>query len=191
MRIVLLGLILLAIFCVPQSAHAQVHRCVGADGEPVFTDQPCATQEPSLGAIDSANGVVSTSSSDAVLNGERIQSLSATSCPHSPQALRDRIALAFNSDDPNTLAGLIDWRGYDRSSANARLREFKRWLQQPLAGIQFNGPPDPSGAQPGDADYAPPAPSGLTVSTQPHGDEVPSSRSFGVMQRGGCWWLSF
>ncbi len=185
----LLPLVAFAILCIAHTAHAQVHRCLGADGELVFTDQPCGTQEQSLDAANYANGVAP-AASGGVTGIDTVQ-LAATGCPSSPQALRDRIALAFNSDDPNALAGLIDWRGYDRSSANARLREFKRWLQQPLAGIQFDGATDPSGAQPGDADYAAPNPTGITVLTQPRGDDVPSSRSFGVMRRGGCWWLSF
>jgi hypothetical protein len=185
------GLVLFAVFCVMHPAYAQVHRCLGASGEPVFTDQPCGTQEPSIGVADSADGAAP---ADEVVTGNAngVQGAGTNAaCPRSPQALRERIALAFNGDDPNALAGLIDWRGYDRHGANARMREFGRWVKQPLIGVQFNGPPDPSGALPDDADYAAPDPWGVTVLTQPRGEDFTRSRNFGVMQRGGCWWLSF
>lgn len=183
---------LFAMFFLAHRAHAQVHRCLGANGEPVFTDQPCGAQEPSIDAGQSANGVAPVSSSGAAITASGAQSAGTNaSCPRSPQALRDRIALAFDRDDPNALSGLIDWRGYDRSGASARLREFNDWLKQPLSGIQFNGPPDPSGAQPGDADYVQTRPWSVAVTTQPRGEDRADTRDFGVMQRGGCWWLSF
>lgn len=185
-------LVLLAIFCVVHPAHAQVHRCIGANGEPVFTDQPCGAQEPSIGVADAVDGTAAPGPGGAVRNANGVQSAGTiAACPRSAQALRDRITLAFNSDDPNALAGLIDWRGYDRHGANARMREFEHWLKQPLIGVEFNGPPDPSGALPSDADYAAPDPWGVTVLTQPRGEDFTQSRSFGVMQRGECWWLSF
>ncbi len=188
----LLGLVLLAIFCAMHSADAQVHRCIGSSGEPVFTDQPCGTQEPSIGVADSANGIAAADAGGVVRDTNGVQSAGTNAaCPRSPQALRERIAVAFNGDDPNALAGLIDWRGYDRHGANARMREFERWLKQPLIGVEFNGPPDPSGALPDDADYTAPDPWGVTVLTQPRGEDFTQSRNFGVMQRGGCWWLSF
>ena len=193
MRIVLFpALLLLAIFCVMRPAQAQVHRCIGANGEPVFTDQPCGAQEPSIGRGDSANGIAPAVAGGVTSNANGVQSAGTNAvCPRSPQALRERIALAFNSDDPNALAGLIDWRGYDRHSATNRMREFKQWLKQPLIGVELNGPPDPSGALPGDSDYAAPDPWSVTVLTQPRGEDFTNSRNFGVMQRGGCWWLSF
>ncbi|MBS0431270.1 MAG: DUF4124 domain-containing protein [Proteobacteria bacterium] len=180
------ALALLALTCVAHPAHAQVHRCIGANGEPVFTDQPCgAAGSSSSGA--SANGIApAAATAPSSLGGD-----ASAACPASPQALRDRIAAAFAGRDPNLIAGMIDWRGYDRDGATARLRDFAHWLQQPLTGIRFEGPPDPSGAQSGDADYAPPSPTGVTVTTQPRGDETATTRSFGISKSGGCWWLGF
>lgn len=178
-------LALTASLFLPRLAHADVHRCIGANGEPVFTDQPCGTQDHSPGA--SANGVASVETASAPASGN----LASAACPATPQALRDRIAAAFTSKDPNLIAGMLDWRGFDHDSAGASMRGLRDWLKQPLAGIQFQGPPDPSGAQPGDADYTAPDPTGVTVTTQPRGDEAPASRSFGIAKSGGCWWLSF
>ena len=68
-----------------------------------------------------------------------------------------------------------------RHGANARMREFERWLKEPLIGVEFNGPPDPSGALPDDADYTAPDPWGVTVLTQPSGLECVVSNPTGTM----------
>lgn len=186
MRLIALSILALAASLFgPRLAHADVHRCMGANGEPVFTDQPCGTQDQSPGA--SANGLAPVETASASAAGN----LASAACPASSQALRDRIAAAFADHDPNLIAGMLDWRGFDHDSASASMRELRDWLKQPLASIRFQGPPDPSGAQPGDADYNAPNPTGVTVTTQPRGDEASASRSFPVTQRGGCWWLGF
>ncbi|HXS72408.1 MAG TPA: hypothetical protein VN725_00030 [Rhodanobacteraceae bacterium] len=193
MRAMLLfSLLGLSLLCVAHNARAQIHRCMGAQGEPVFTDQPCGAAELSVGVASSTtDSELPTESHAAGINhGAQL----AASCPRSPQQVRDRIAVAFSDDNPNALAGLFDWRGFDHDSADARLREFRRWLKRPLAGVQFSGAPDPSGAQPGDADYDVQAPSGVTVLTQSGGNAegaTPDARSFGMANRGGCWWLMF
>lgn len=201
---------LFALLCVPRVAHAQVNVCIGAGGERVYTDQPCASAVvPSAVSRDTDSG-----GGSGYLNA---------SCPASPEELRNRIAGAFGSDDPNILSGLLLWGGVDHQTASARMRDFKRWLQRPLVGVTISGasappplrPPDdpfdendsafhdalPSDAgsgdpQPGDADYAPRHPNGLTVLTQTHGgnlddDSGPNARRFGMVDKGGCWWLTF
>lgn len=205
----LIVFVLFALACVPRAAHAQVNACLGAHGERVYTDQPC------IGAV-----VPSAVSRDTD-SGSDSGYLNAT-CPASPEELRNRIAGAFGSDDPNVLSGLLLWSGVDHQTASARMRDFKRWLQRPLVGVNFSGistspatsPDDPFGdnnhafhdplprdassgdPQPGDADYAPRHPNGLTVLTQTRGgnfddDSGPNTRRFGIVDRGGCWWLTF
>ncbi len=210
MRIlVLIVFTLFALACMPRATHAQVNACLGAHGERVYTDQPC------IGAA-----VPSAVSRDTDSSGGS-DYLNAT-CSASPEELRNRIAGAFGSDDPNILSGLLLWSGVDHQTASARMRDFKRWLQRPLVGVNFSGasaPPTtapdnpfddgdpafddplPSDAssgdpQPGDADYAPRHPNGLTVLTQTRGgnlddDSGPSARRFGMVDKGGCWWLTF
>lgn len=190
MRALLLLVFVIPLLCFARGAQAQIHRCIGPQGEPVFTDQPCGSAELSVdvtsGNLDH-DDLANAASTAHAGTGTRI----AATCPRSPQQVRDRIAVAFNDNNPNALAGLFDWRGFSHTSANARLKDFSRWLKHPLIGVQFSGPPDPSGAQPGDADYAPSDPSSLTVLTQSSGDPAPQTRSFGVVEKGGCWWLMF
>ena len=217
----LLALILCSIPCAARAA--QVNACIGAHGERVYTDQPCGAQETSLAPGESANGVASADYGGAARNARGIQGAGTVAeCPRSPQSLRDRVAGAFSSDDPNALSGVLLWRGVSRAEAEARMRGFKRWLQSPLVGVDFSGsaaaPPAsassggdparqgsvaaPSGdgiadaAQPGDAAGAPQRPDALTVLTQPRGgaaddSAAPDARSFGMVDQGGCWWLTF
>ena len=190
MRTLWLLTLLVPLLCFARGAQAQVHRCIGAQGEPVFTDQPCGSAELSVdlasGNFD-RNDPANASSSGSAGTGTAI----AATCPRSPQQVRERIAVAFNDNNPNALAGLFDWRGFSHQSADARLKDFIQWLKHPLVGVQFSGAADPSGAQPEDADYTAANPTGLTVLTQSSGELAPDARSFGVMQKGGCWWLSF
>ncbi|HET7931310.1 MAG TPA: DUF4124 domain-containing protein [Rhodanobacteraceae bacterium] len=172
------SLCMLALLACASSAHAQVYRCVGAQGEPVFSGEPCGTPAPAESAVGPAHSF-------------------AGICADSPQALQDEIAKAFTRHDVNRLAGLILWGGYDQASARATLQSLKAWLQQPLAGIAVvyaTGPPvaanfpDTAGgavAAPAPPSAAAPVPSGFRVST------TDDTRDFGITQSGGCWWLTF
>lgn len=185
--------------CAPL-AHAQVYRCIGAHGEPVFSGQPCGTPAPRRS--DGASATTGT------FGGV---------CPASPGELRQAINDAFQDDDVNLLSGLILWQGIDQASARATLRSLADWLKQPLAGIadvSAAGPPPGYAGQappyaagiPGPAAgtaastyaagmpaaatsaAAPPPLIGFRVST---GGGDGSTRDFGLAQSGGCWWLTF
>lgn len=169
-----LGCVLALLACAPL-AHAQVYRCVGAQGEPVFSGEPCGTPAPAESAAGPAHAA-------------------AGVCAKSAEALRDEIGRAFTRHDVNRLAGIILWTGFDQASARATLQSFKAWLQEPLAGIAVayaTGPPaahsvpPPAGTTDSPAASTPAQPIGFQVSTA--GD----TRDFGVTQSGGCWWLTF
>lgn len=174
--------------CVPlaYAQHAQpVYRCIGPHGEPVFSGQPCRTPAPTPGTSTPVQG-----------------SGFSAACAASPEALRQAIAGAFAARDVNQLAGLILWRGMDQSSARATLHSLAAWLKQPLTGVAFmraTGPPfADSGAEPSpgpsSGEPASPSsvaalpPSGLNVST---GGVDGTTRDFGLVESGGCWWLTF
>lgn len=188
MRALLLLVLIAPLLCIAPRARAQIHRCTGEQGEPVFTDQPCGSAALAV-TLSSGNAGLDAQSSAAGMadDGTRF----AGTCPDSPEQVRERIEIAFDGDNPNALSGLFDWRGFSRRGADATLKEFRRWLKHPLVGVEFSGAADPSSAQPGDADYSPDAPSGLTVLTQSPGSATPEARSFRMTERGECWWLSF
>lgn len=160
----------------------QIYRCIGAQGEPVFSGQPCGTPAPPSGAALAARG-----------GGF------GSVCAGSPQALRQAIAGAFEAHDVNRLAGLILWHGMDQASARGTLRSLAAWLKQPLAGIAIAyaaGPPfaDDGPVPPSTADD--PA-SGSSMSQPPTGFDISTgggdgdTRNFGITEFGGCWWLTF
>ena len=181
---------LLALLACAPLLHAQtaqpVYRCIGAHGEPVFSGQPCGTPAPTPATSTAPQGT----------------SFSAV-CAASPEALRQAITGAFATRDVNQLAGLILWRGMDQSSARATLRALAAWLKQPLTGVAFmhaTGPPplaDASAGPPPVASMSEPAgtssaptppPTGFDVST---GGVDGTTRDFGLLESGGCWWLTF
>ena len=182
-------LCLLALFACASLAHAQhaqpVYRCIGVHGEPVFSGQPCGTPAPAPGTSASVQGA----------------GFSAV-CAASPEALRQAIAGAFAARDVNQLAGLILWRGMDQGSARTTLRSLAAWLKQPLTGVAFTRAADPpfadthsgpppvttSGEPAGTSSVAASPPTGFDVST---GGVDGTTRDFGLVESGGCWWLTF
>jgi hypothetical protein len=174
--------LLLLAACAPL-AHAQVYRCVGAQGEPVFSGQPCGTPMPAASAATPARH-----------NGFGAE------CAATPQALQQSVAEAFAGHDVNRLAGLIDWQDIDQASARIALHALSEWLKQPLAGIAIAyaaGPPPvvqapaPTAAAPvaaGSSAFVPAPPIGVEISTSGGNG---STRDFGVVVSGGCWWLTF
>jgi hypothetical protein len=182
-------LCLLALLACAPFAHAQraqpVYRCIGPHGEPVFSGQPCGTPAPAPGTSAPVQGA----GSGAV-------------CAASPEALRQAIAGAFATRDVNQLAGLILWRGMDQGSARATLRSLATWLKQPLTGIASTraaGPPF-VGTDPGPppaASTGEPASASSAVASPPTGFDVSTggvdgaTRDFGLVESGGCWWLTF
>ena len=182
-------LCLLALLACAPLAHAQhdqpVYRCIGPHGEPVFSGQPCGTPAPAPGT-------------SAFVQGTSFSAVCATS----PEALRQAIASAFAARDVNQLAGLILWQGMDQNAARTTLRSLAAWLKQPLTGIAFTrvaGPPfvdtdsrPPPVASAGEPDSASSVaaspPTGFGVST---GGVDGTTRDFGLIESGGCWWLTF
>lgn len=182
-------LCLLALLACAPLAHAQhtqpVYRCIGPHGEPVFSGQPCGTPAPAPGT-------------NAPVQGTGFSAV----CAGSPEALRQAIAGAFAARDVNQLAGLILWRGMDQGSARATLRSLAAWLKQPLTGIAFtratglplaDTDPDPplaaTTSEPASASsVTSPPPTGFDVST---GGVDGATRDFGLVESGGCWWLTF
>ncbi|HEX5961187.1 MAG TPA: DUF4124 domain-containing protein [Rhodanobacteraceae bacterium] len=168
-------LCLIALLACAPLTRAQVYRCIGAHGEPVFSGQPCGAPAPPpvTGAAGSNFGGV---------------------CAASPEELRQSLAQAFSGHDVNRLAGFILWQGMDQASARVTLQSLAAWLQQPLTGIATayaTGPPLMASAPPPVA-----GPTGTaSASAPPIGFEVATgdgaTRDFGISEFGGCWWLTF
>ena len=191
----------LVLLLLPLCAMAQdgIHRCIGADGNPVFTDQPCAALQ--------ATPVNTPPASTKPLVAQAVSTIPTTtpppvSCATSVAVLRQGMIDAFAARDPNRLAGLMIWNGYGRDAVVADIRSLGSLMQRPLldigtaSEIEDSPPPsdDPLFTSPAaDATQSPAASGGdqqLVVRTA-SGDASGVAREtrFSVVKRSGCLWL--
>jgi hypothetical protein len=180
----------LLLFLLPAGAalaQGAIHRCVDANGAPVFTDRTCASLHatPVPPAAPAGAAPVTT-----------VAAPSTTLCAASMDSLKQAVIKAFAARDPNRLAGLMLWGGYGSHAVVADIRTLGQLMRQPLLGIRLVGgdaPPDgardeaapASGADGDDATL----PSALVVSTAAEGGGVPQQTYFQVTPRAGCLWL--
>lgn len=173
-------LCLLALVACAPFAHAQIYRCIGAHGEPMFSGRPCGPPAPPPGQVSATQG-----------------SGFGSVCAGSPQELRHAIAQAFADHDVNRFAGLVLWRGMNQASAQATLRSLAAWLKQPLSGIAIVSAAGPPFADTGPSPAASAGDQAGSAVAQATGFEISTgggdghARDFGVTEFGGCWWLTF
>jgi hypothetical protein len=185
--------LLLLLSCLPLAAWAQdgIHRCVGSDGNPLFTDQPCAALNatpvvsPPRDSAPATTGPVSPGTPPPVL------------CAATVADLRQSVVDAFSTRDPNRLAGLMLWGGYGHEAVVADIRSLGGLMQRPLLDVG-QGDEDATGGNAGPdgagTSAPPPAPSvegrQLVVRTAADdGSGQPRETRFDVVRRSGCLWL--
>lgn len=172
----------------PAAAQTAIHRCIGADGSPVFTDQPCATlnatpvNPPARAAADTGLAA------PPIL------------CAANRQDLRQAVIDAFADRNPNRLAGLMLWSGYGHAAAVADIRSLAALMREPLLDIDPGdepAPARPAGTDALDDPFAiatPPAPPPTSHQLVLHtagndGSGTPHERRFDIVRRAGCLWL--
>lgn len=186
--------LILLIFLLPLCAMAQeggIHRCIGSDGNPLFTDQPCAALQATP---------VNTPPATPKPQGP-LDIATATpppvSCATSVTDLRQGMTDAFAARDPNRLAGLMIWNGYGRDAVVANIRSLGTLMQRPLLDIGTAGASDdPPAADNGDATGPSPTSRPATDSDElivhtasGDGSGIPRETRFTVVRRSGCLWL--
>lgn len=184
---------LLALLCLvvlvqvaPAAAQTPIHRCIGADGSPVFTDQPCAALQASPVTAVPGAGPNATSGPPPVL------------CAGNIDVLRQSVLDAFARGDANRMAGLMLWDGYGHGAAIADIRSLTDAMKQPLLGADI---PDQSAPAPAPAssladpfsmDIPPIRPrDGSQLVLHLAGGDGDSLRElrFNVVRQAGCLWL--
>lgn len=167
-------------------AQAQVHRCVNAMGEMVYTDRRCedvgATERlapaATLGRQSQLRGVCS----------RRLRDLVTT------------VQLAVDSKDANMLASVYDWTGMSTSGGYALMERLEQIAQRPLLDILPIYPrPAPILAADGSVvddnldGYYPQAtrrtPTGLQLLQTFSNGHTASRTVFGLRKKMGCWWV--
>ncbi len=166
------------------AAQNPIHRCIGANGSPVFTDQPC----------DSMQATSVTAVAKAADTTEPASPLPVT-CATGIGQLRQSVIDAFASHDANRLAGLMLWGGYDSSAVVADIRSLAALMRYPLLdlGPGDNPAPGASAADPFAPDPPPAAP-GPARQLVLHvagndADGSPRELRFDIVRRSGCLWL--
>jgi len=156
-----IALLLLLCLALPAAAQTAIHRCVGTDGRPVFSDQPCATiGATSLLPPPSAASSVSAGPSAGLL------------CAKDIGELREGMAQAFAARSANRIGGLVLWDGHGSAGAVEDLRAIDSLVRQSLVALEGG-----EGA-------------GIDAVTTPPGSEGPTRRAhFAVVRDAGCLWL--
>lgn len=190
----------LLLLMLPLGALAQegIHRCIGPDGNPLFTDQPCAALQ--------ATPVTTPPASTQPPQGDLAATLTApapVSCATTVAELRQGMLQAFAARNPNRLAGLMLWNGYGRDAVVADIRSLGNLMQRPLLDIGEAGDDPEAVSQTSGSDDLgtppvaaanPPAPRGgngqLVVRTaNDDGSGASRETRFDVVRRSGCLWL--
>jgi len=167
-------------------AQGAIHRCVDANGNPVFTDRTCA----SLHATPVMPNAVVPAPTGSAPPGPP-----TTLCAATLPALKQAVIDAFASRDPNRLAGLMLWGGYGRQAVVADIRSLGQLMRQPLLGIRVTGGDDAADddtpASTAGIERASPAATtpALVLSTSDDAGGPPRQATFPVMARAGCLWL--
>lgn len=184
-------LLLLLLFCLSLDARAQdgIHRCVGPEGTPLFTDQPCAALQATPVAPPHHAEASATETPVAATTPPPVL------CAGTVAALQQSVLDAFATHDPNRLAGLMLWSGYGREGVVADIRSLGSLMQRPLLSVGPTHGDAADGAEnPAGIDAAPPVPSEdehqLVVRTAADdGSGQARETRFEVVRRSGCLWL--
>lgn len=193
------------LFLLPLCAFAQagIHRCIGADGNPLFTDQPCAAlQATPVNTPPPAPRSPVTQEGPTLPGPAAPTAPAGITCATSVGELRQTLVDAFATRDPNRLAGLMIWNGYGQNAVVADIRSLGTLMQRPLLDVSAASddddapPPTPATSSPdATAATAPPRPASpgtdqLVVHTAASdGTGVPHETRFSVVRRAGCLWL--
>lgn len=168
---------------------ARIHRCIGENGEPTFSDSKCASPEDQGAALPQ-----SAAPADPTAAPSRMPAMTQT-CARSPEDLRARVATAFAAKNGVGLSGLFLWDGFGQGSAMAPLRELASLIAEPLISVDIE-----AYARLRDRDrYYDPLydsredePLELVIRTLAEQERrVPyeATSRFGLVENGGCWWL--
>ena len=183
--------LLLALAAAQVEAQASIHRCLGADGIPVFTDQPCAALDATPVARPTP---LPAPDADTAAAASALPTTPATLCASNLAELKRAVIDAFASGNVNRLAGLMLWRGYGRKAAVADISALKRAMREPLLDFDPQPPssssfaPTPSITSP--SAPAPPREDLLVLHTAGNdGSGQPHTLRFQIVRRSGCLWL--
>jgi hypothetical protein len=192
----LLLLLLLPISAV--KAQGDIHRCMGADGIPVFTDRVCA--DVNAKPVMPAPAPSMSPASSASVSAAPLQAPAIT-CAADLKQLKQAVIDAFAERNPNRLAGLTLWNGDGKDEVVADIRYFKRLMAHPLIEVKSTSDAASTSNDEDEADASALALSASPNPTPAHGEALivqtesddgsgaTMQTRFDVVHRSGCVWL--
>lgn len=187
MRLFLLAsAILFSLWLLPATAQEGVHRCIGPDGTPLFTDQPCAALKAT--PVQAAPKTTTAPAPNAPVPSAPPPIL----CAATVAELRQSVTDAFATRDPNRLAGLMLWEGAGRGAVVSDIRSLSALMKRQLLDFgEQNAAEQAAGNDPDAASTpAPPTEHQLVVHTSSDdASGVPKETRFDIVRRSGCLWL--
>lgn len=186
------------LWSLPAAAQNPIHHCISAQGQPVFTDQPCAALQAS--PVQAA--------APTVTRHAQLDPLPIL-CAADDAQLRQAVIDAFAHRNANRMAGLMLWGGYGEQAAVADIRSLTTVMREPLLDIRIGT--GPAGAKAGDDGEAQAASTPNPVDALAAAAPVPQDASAGraqlilhttqsdgsnprglhfeIVARAGCRWL--
>ena len=178
-------------------AHAQdgrIHRCIGENGEPTFSDQKCSTLKATIAPEVPARAADQTGSS-AIFTSQSSAPTITQTCAISAEDLRDRVAGAFQTANAVGFSGLFLWDGFGQGSAIEPLRDLAALIREPLISINLDSTlqfREPDQYRPRNERYEGDALYEIvirTVGEQERNVPFESVRHYEMREQAGCWWL--
>ncbi len=168
----------------PLPAHASgLHRCVDANGGPIFSDQPCED----LGAKVRSEAAPA---SGAASTGR----LHVRSCARTPDGLLRGLKIALATGDVNQLSAFYHWPGIGSAEADEILKRMQEIVARPLVSAELvrTHPPPETAGDPINASAPPIAATAIElVQLRSSSDNTQVRMNFALIQYVDCWWLHF
>ncbi|HET9033267.1 MAG TPA: hypothetical protein VFN25_10210 [Dokdonella sp.] len=186
--------VLLAICSMARAQDQRIHRCIGENGEPTFSDQKCSALKASPAPAMPAATPDQTGNQHDPLTRYAVPPTTQT-CAISAEDLRNRVVAAFATANGVSLSGLFLWEGFGQVSAIAALRDLARLIGEPLISVDVESTlqfrerdryRDRNDRYAGDELHE------LVIRTVGEQDRnVPyeSVRRYDMREQSGCWWL--
>lgn len=176
-------LLLLFMLIASPARAADVHRCIGADGNAIFTDKKCED----IGAqVRQAPA-----NQDAGATGH----LGARGCARTLESLQVGLKAALYSDDVNRLAAFYHWPGISSAASVGILSRLQTIVERPLTAINLIGARpalDAGGFRIVASERSVLRASGIEiVQARSANDPTELRTQFALTQNAGCWWVQF
>lgn len=199
-----LGWLILLSWALPCMAQTDIHHCIDANGQALFSDQTCAANQATVFKPTEKPVVSPLETPD---DGTAATSLSAPTEPTEPppilcaatfKKLRRSVIEAFAHRNPNRMAGLMLWNGYGSETAVANIRSLTALMHQPLLDAEATSDDDNAadpvdGLKPPSTDPTDEAPAdGNAIVLHLAGNDSsgdPRELRYAVVRRSGCLWL--